>query len=507
MSLIINKVKSASVQVNYNYLESDYLFGYTLSASYVIDFTDVTFTNDQGVLYNGIEALREAYQSKHLTARIGGDEFQNARLTSQSFNETTLAGSSECSVSIEEEKRLDDYTSNTFAQNIPSPQLIESFQESFSFSRSEANYSSARSVSIKYKQDAGDQFLNNAKLFLKNYYFDSRPNLGYQVDGISENGRFDQNFRPKISETIDLIGLSVSLQENLQTSTIESDYSRAETYSLDVTEKGFLNKKYSVTIQALREPLELVGNEAAKTVVADLAAQNLAEFGKAYEITKGVDKDGGIVTINMSFSTDPSLNESTSVKYTISRSNKDGVYEYTISINYTGDGKTPMEKLENAKTLWEATLTTYMTKINSIFTVSGVVYEKSRTTTFSHKEGKLSESVVYTTDESYNPDTLDDGILKLKTTTTVNIAPDRVNLFTSATSNKEALHWANPLKDLGGFSVKAEATAKKCKGKYFALDYLEDLDFSAAGRYITSSSLSYNSEGGASKSISYRVIE
>lgn len=222
MSLIVNKVISASSQINYNYLDSTHLFGYEIVANYTIDVADIAFDNGSGVLLTGIEALNTAYGRKNIIARIGGDEFINGRFQSLSISSTSLTGETEAKIVIAESKRLDSYANDDFTKHLASPQWIESFQETFSFSRSDDSYSFTRNVSIKYKQDAGDQFLNNAKYFLRNFYFLKRNSYGLQNDGISENALYSRNLKTNKTENIYLINLSVSLSESFQSSKIES---------------------------------------------------------------------------------------------------------------------------------------------------------------------------------------------------------------------------------------------------------------------------------------------
>ena len=40
-SLIVNNVVSSSVEVSYNYFNSDELFGYTVRGNYTIDISDI----------------------------------------------------------------------------------------------------------------------------------------------------------------------------------------------------------------------------------------------------------------------------------------------------------------------------------------------------------------------------------------------------------------------------------------------------------------------------------
>lgn len=506
MNLIINKVSSSSLQIGYSYLESDLLFGYTVTANYTIEFADVTYTNEDNVLYEGVEALRQAYQQKNLVARIGGDEFINGRLTSQSFEESSLVGNASCSITIEESKRLDDYSSHEFAQHIPSPQWIESFQESFSFSRSADSYSSTRNVSLKYRQDAGNQFLNNAKLFLRNIYFNSRPNLGYHVDGISENGRFDGGFRPLISETIDLLGLSVSIQENLESSFIEDDYSKRQTYSVEVDQGGYLQKKYTIEIKALKEPLEVVANEACKTILDGLITSNSAQFGYPVEIGKGLNKDGGEISLNVSFTNNPSLNQTAQTTYSVVKNRRQAFFDYTFNIEILSDGQNEIEKANNSKAYWLANVSTYPTKVQSLFPEANPIYEQSRQTSFQTKDGKITDNVVFTDDPAYNSDPLPDGLLKLKFSNSLTPQIDRIRTFIDLSDRKEKIELSDLL-TVGNGSFNMEAVAFKSKGLYFAADYLSSLSFSIGETiYENGDTLTINSEGATTRVISYEFV-
>ena len=227
-SLLVNNVVSSSSQISYSYLESKEVFGYTLDLNYTIKIEDINFENNDGVLLAGRSAIRQAYKRKNITARIAGDEILNGLITSVSFPESSLSGSEIVNISIQEKRRLDDYSGKTFAKYIPNPHLIESFEETYNFNRSGSNYSYSRNISIQYSQDAGDQFLNNAKVFLTNYYFQNRPQIGYYEDGISENARFSKGYNGLLTESIDLIKLSVSLEESFESSFINgtSDISK-----------------------------------------------------------------------------------------------------------------------------------------------------------------------------------------------------------------------------------------------------------------------------------------
>lgn len=506
MSLIINKVSNSSVQINYNYLESDEVFGYEVSATYKVDFSDISYTNNDNILFSGVDALREAYLQPNLVARIGADEFINGRITDQDFEESSSTGNSSCSITIQESKRLDDYSSSDFAQYIPSPQWMESFQENFSFSRNAGSYSSTRNVSLKYKQDAGNQFLNNARLFLRDFYFSNRPNVGNHVDGISENGRFDGGFRPLVSETFDLIGLSVLLVENLETAFIDGDHSKKQSHSLESDESGFLSKKYNIEIKALKEPLESVAEEACKAVIADIISTNSAEFGQPIEIGRGINKDGGAITINISFSNNPSINSAESISYSVAKTRRESFYDYSFSAELMSDGANQIEKSINVRSYWQSQVPLYIDKVQSLFPEADPIYEQSRSFSFQYLTAKITDSAVFTTDPAYDVSSLPEGIMKLKFSNSLTPKIDRTRTFVDLHDKREKIELSD-LFTIGKGSFSMEASAFKSKGLTFLRDYLADLDFSVGETtYTNSDEISISDDGSTNRTISYDFV-
>jgi hypothetical protein len=503
MSLIINKVSASSIQITYEYFESDLLFGYNVAANYTVDLTDISFTNSSGVLFEGINALKEAYQQQNLVARIGADEFINGRITGNNFSETSLVGSSKATFTIEESKILPSYSNNIFAANIPSPQWLSSFQENYSFSRSESSYSSTRNVSIQYKQDANGEYLRNAREFLKNFYFANRPNFGYQTDGISENGRIDGGFRPILTETFNLTDLSVSLSENLESSLIENGYSRKQTYSISLNESGYLEKKYNVEIKALKDPLEAVALNACKAIIDELCASNLAQFVRPITIEKGINKDGGQITLSLFFTTDPSKNQTNSSIYEVERTKNGVFYDYAINVSFLSDGATKLIQYSNTKTNWLNFQSTYTAKILSLFSEATAIYEKSRNTSFLKNEGKITESLIFTNDPSYNSSLYPNGIIKFKITNNVQPQMDRIERFVDLEDLIEKVAY-NLYKTIGGGSFNLEVVTFKSKGLFFGQNYLDGLSVLSGSQYVSSDQINISSsEGKTSRVINY----
>ena len=354
-NLIVTNVLSSSVQIEYSYLDTEELFGYKVIGTYQIDVSDINIQQNETSLIDGRQAIEAAYNRQNIVARIGADDYLNGQITSYSFEAGSLVGSEIVSITIEEYRRLDDYSSSEFAKYIPNPHAISNFSESYDFSRSGSDYSSTRSISLTYAQDAGDQFLNNAKTFLTNYYFGNRPNFGYQEDGISENAKISDNFRGLINESYDLIGLTVSLQEKVDSSIVDdaNKVSKKETQNLKIDERGYLEKVINIDITSLRLDSENVINAAIANIIDSKKTEEQAQFGNPYSISKAVSTDGNKATISLSFSTDPKKSQENVISYSGTES-KDGRFiNHTLNIEFISEGKNNIDKFKNTIASWE----------------------------------------------------------------------------------------------------------------------------------------------------------
>jgi len=493
MSLIINKVSSGSTQITYNYLDSTHLFGYDVTANYTINVADIVFDNGSGVLLTGIEALNAAYARKNIVARIGGDEFINGRFQSLSISATSLTGETEAKIVILESKRLDSYASDDFTRYLASPQWIESFQETFNFSRSDDSYSFTRNVSIKYKQDAGDQFLNNAKFFLRNIYFLRKPEIGYEFNNISENAQYNRGLKTNKTENIDLINLSVSFSESFQSSLINTDsnYSTKITSSKNIDEKGFTNFDITTEIKALIEPLEENALNYTKEIIDSYISIYSSTYGRPILIEKGINKDGGIVNLKMSFTNDPSKNQTNFVSYSVSKNKVGAYYEYQLTVNYSSDGKDFEQRFTNVKSLYSSGQASYTTKISSVFYSVGSIYEKSRSTSFVKNEGKITENLVYSNDTAYNTSA---GILKFKKTTSKTERPDLIQKVIDLSDlNEKVVSGGN--KGVGAGSITTIVVPFKSKGLMYGASYLDSNPDTIDG-YVSSHQITIDSANG-----------
>tara|TARA_Y100000004_G_C8954890_1_gene430305 strand:- start:1408 stop:2949 length:1542 start_codon:yes stop_codon:yes gene_type:complete len=471
-SLIVNNVLSSSLDVTYDYQDTVELFAYTVKGSYTIDVSDINIQLNDTTLIAGRTAITDAYARPNITARIGADDYINGRITSYDFDANTLVGKETVSITIEESRRLDDYSSSQFAKYIPNPHALASFSENYTFSRNGATYSSNRDISISYKQMAGDQFLDNARTFLTNYYFANRPSLGYQEDGISENAKIDKNFKGLISETYDILGLSVSLSEKVNSSFIDepNNVSKQETQSINIDERGYKTKRINFSLKSLREDSQNVLSKAMAQIIDQAKTDNEAEFGTPFSISKTINKHGDEGTLNLSFTTDPKKSQDDTVSYSGVENKAKKFKEYVLTISYTSKGKTNFEKFENSKKSWVKEQSTYPQKIKRLFHPVSDFFEKSRSTSFDKADGKVNENVVFTTDPAYN--TTDDGLLKLKKTLSKTHQINRVGKFLDLSNLEEQISF-KALKTVGQASVNAEATVSQSMGLYEAKRILE----------------------------------
>jgi len=511
-ALIINNVLSSSVEISYEYLDTDEIFGYTVEGTYEVDISDINIQQNDTVLLKGRDAIKDAYARPNIVARIGADDYLNGEIQNYSFEKGTLVGAETVSLTLREFRRLDSYASTQFAKYIPNPHTLSSFTENYSFSRNGNDYTSKREIGITYRQMAGGQFLNDAKTFLTNYYFANRPSLGYQEDGISENGKIDKNYRGLISETYDLIGLSVRLTESLRSSFIDDalKVGRAQTQKVDITEQGYKNKTHTISLTSLRVDSENVLTSAIAQIIEDTKTFEYAEFGNPITVTKGITKDGNTAQLTIGFSTDP--NKSDNVESYKGAQNKAGKFkEYTLSITYKSSGKDNRIKFLNSKKIWVAGQPLNELRIQRLFHPTVPLYEKNRSTTFDKSKGFIEESVVFTTDDSYKDN--DDGVLKFKKTLSKNHQINRISKFLDLTSSEEQVV-VKSQKTIGAASVAADVVVSQSMGIYKARSVLEQKTDELTELVdenitcITQDDISLDlGEGTASRKIAYVFLE
>jgi hypothetical protein len=502
--LIINSITSASSNVTYNFLGTDRNFGSTLSATYTCVVAEATLQQDD-VLWLGIDALDRAYMKQIVVARIGVDEFTNGKIKSISYSPSPLTGDLEATINIEQYQKAQSYDSTIF-NSIPSPQLVSSFTSTYNFARNGNSYTFSRNASIQYIDDPVGDFMHKAYLFLKNFYLYERPNYGYHSDGISELVRFDDGFRPFISEEIDLINLSVSLSESFQCNTINGEHSELITITDAVTEEGFREKSYNVQIAALKEPLELLANRIAKTRIQEIIDENATNYGSPISIEKTVPKDGRTVSFNLKFSTDTRKSQTDAVTYVISKQKVGRFFEYNVQIEYNSNGANFAQKKLNVRNAWVANKNRPAPKVQYVYYFNTDIYEKSRNVTFQYLESKIQENIVFTDDPSYNSSSFEDGILKSFQTITINNKIYRISRFVDIYSTIELYH-KSALQTIGAGTINLEVTQRGAENYLFGKETLDarTINFPSANYAITSDVVSIDlAQGVTRRSISYQ---
>lgn len=473
MSLLVNNVVSATSQINYSYLSNEQLFGYLINLNYVIKVEDIRFDNNDGVLLAGRVAIREAYKRKNITARIAGDEILNGLITNVSFPESSLTGEDIVNVSIEERRRLNDYSSDTFAKYIPNPHLLNDFVENYDFQRSGSTYSYSRSISIQYVQDAGDQFLDNAKVFLTNYYFENRPAIGYYADGISENAKFNKKYNGNLNETIDLVNLTVSLEENFESSFIShtENVSKDITTSLSVDESGFLSKEVSVDLTALRYDSQNVLEEAISSTIDQIISQEESEFGKPHSIQKGITQDSKSANITLVFSSDPKKSQENYITYNCVKKKNGAFFVYDLTVEYKAKGENNRQKYDNVISLWTSARDKNKIKVSGLFSEATSIYEKSRSAVIDKNMGSVRENISFSTDDSYDSVGLPAGIIKFKIEVSKQDKVKRSSVVLDLVNLKQKLVTSN-LNKLGSATVTATALSEQSFGQFHAKEFL-----------------------------------
>lgn len=409
MPIFITKINSASTQVTFNYLNSEAVWGLIVSSSYEFDISDTSYTDGDDILYEGKDALDQVYLNQNIVGKIGSDEIRNGLVTSIDYPETPNVGRTTASISIEERQRVPSHGAlSDILNNVPSPHDVESFSESFTFERGENSYSRNRNISLKYKQDAGHFFIDKARIFVQSMFFDSRPSFGYQEDGISENARFDVFFKPIVSENINLLNKEISFTETVTVNNIETlgdrNYSSQVSVSIDTDQIGYTTKNYKASLKALQEPLEANILDAIQDFIQNTYDENSSLFNFPTTITKNINTDGGSADISISFTNNPSKNSITNVVYTASKTKSGQWDEYSFDINIISVGASRIAAFNQTKQYWETNIDIGLSKVQSLFpeTSSSILYEKSRNTTFSKFERRITDKIIYTNDPSYN---------------------------------------------------------------------------------------------------------
>lgn len=494
MSLIITKITNANSTTDFNYLDSEHVWGLIVTANYEFSIHDARM-EDGDTLLEGIEALQNAYMRPNIAAKIGIDEFRNGEITSLSLPDSNRAGITTASISITERVKLnsDDGVLYDITQNTPSPQDVESFSEDFSFNRGEDSYSYERTVNLKYRQDTADDFLNKAYLFIKGMFFNNRPSFGFQEDGISENARFDLGLKPAISESYDLLNKEITFSESFSSNRIETKngitFSKKSTHSQSLTQDGYTEKNFNIEIKALQKPVEVNLNSGMQIALDDLISENSSEFGIPVSIEKTLKSDGGLGSLSVSFTNDPRQNSLTSIEYKASKN--DGQFEdYSFSLDVISKAPNKNDAFNQSRLYIQNNPNIAVEKIGVLFpeSASQNLNEVSRSVSFNPFERKVSQRINLTT----NPDYLDNGDGILKRTVSISDT-NQVNrdLVLAIPAEKEIII-KNENKRLGNRSISVNMVSDKESAIDDSFTIASEHSPTANYKYITSKTTTEN---------------
>lgn len=511
MSLSITKINSASTSVKYNYLESDHVLGISVSASYSFSIYETQFIDGDDGLLTGIEALKKAYSRKNIAAKIGLDEFKNGLITNLSFDESDRVRLGTASITIEENLKADsDGILTDFFNNLPSQQDVESISEENTFSRGEGSYSYDRSISLKYKQDAGGEFLNKARLFIRNIYLGSRPAYGFQIDGISENGRFNLNLKPKISESIDELKKEIKFTENFESNNIRTfgtlPFSNKKTYSIAKNEQGYTTKSYSSEVAALSEPLELNILSGIRFSLTEILDENTGAYGMPITIEKTVKSDDGVANLSVSFTNDPRQNSTNNIDYVAKKSSDAAFNKYDFDFKINSRGKNHLIAFNNALNYFSGNRNVAYEKIPILFPeiTSGQLNEISRNVSFNPFDRSISESISFSTNPAYVNS--GDGILKREISVSDELQVGR-NSVVPIYGDKELIIKNEVGKTLGTRSVSVNVTSSNPDIELTSLQIASGELPQSNYFYLNSKRTSYNPlEGKCSANIDFQFF-
>lgn len=467
MSFIVHNVIEGGAQIDFEYLGSHHMFGLRRAGSYTFSIDELHYEEGE-ILYSAEEAftaLRKAYTKKQIAAKIGVDIYRAGIITSLQRETENSINHNTVRISIEERERVEDDGELSYInESVPSPQKLRSFSDTYSFQRSADQVSYNRNISISYADDLSDQFLNNAYMFIKNVYYRNRQAYGFQTDGLSEKLKSNSGFSPRVSENYDLINKTVSINENLNASNVDGNYSKKVTYSIETTREGFREKNYNVEIIGLKKPVHHEALNGIKAVLDQIKSDNESEFGNPISINKGVAKDAGIITADINFSTNPSINQENTFVYSVQRERDRSFFRYTISSTRKTSDKDKSSGYSKILSTWENEQNIPKQKVSVLFPEASEdnLFESSRSTTFNPFNLELQENIVYSSDPAYN--TTGDT-LKKNVSVSVENPVERINIFNVPTERTRVQRlFKNTRNSLGKKVINVELIKKKDAG-------------------------------------------
>jgi len=366
---------SSSLEISYNKIVSDELFGYTKTGTYRISVLD-PLVADGNTLRTELDSLRTAYTTKGavFSGRIGGHDYIAGRVTSLSEATNRQNGDTEVTVVITEKiKSLTGPVTNSFFDILGAEaHLVEGVNESYSYNRSGDSFSYDKSIDLKFSSLANIVSFKAVATTFKDKYKLLRKDLTTKVDGISDIAKVSLKYDATFNETIDIENFSYQLTENFSSGIIDAtnSCSISKSHTDTISEDGYLQRVVTANLTSLSYNRNTTLKAAIKAVSASIITDNSADFAisgqtaKPISIEKGFTIDGRSAVVTMTFSNRPEDVGGDVISYSCNKSESGGVTTYALSISFKStSGATNNIKFTNTKLLYtskQATINTYV---------------------------------------------------------------------------------------------------------------------------------------------------
>lgn len=248
---------------------------------------------------------------------LAGQFFGKGRILNINFNGGTLIPREEYTYDIEcyEDGNLFNALNGVY-QGLawPNARKIESIDESFDYSESEAGDKTYNhSFSVKYREAVTrDDAISMAKI-IASEFFSATSGLGSFLNsysGLSGKKRF-------YTETYDLVNTTVSIEETLTIpANLAGNYSYGLSYNIDLNEDGFVNVTENIEIQGLTKPpyagaeegflaLKTGAYSRCNTVYTAYGFSNVSLYDTPISIDTKINKFKGEIIASATFTNNP----------------------------------------------------------------------------------------------------------------------------------------------------------------------------------------------------------
>lgn len=493
MSLLITNIETAQTSISFGKEFGIESSRFIKESSYTFSIDDASFEEGNNLL-QGIEALNAVYTQKPIVANIGGDIYTQGQLVSISYEETSLAGTVKGSISIREPFQLDS------CNQIFNCKFLTDFSDSFNFQRNGAEYSFDRSFSAGYELLSEAEFVVAAKA-LVGFIDSQKPNYGFLTDSISTKGKFNSNLITKKTETIDLINKSVSFSENFQSQDlVENSLSEDLTITNGVDEEGFTTKDYQINYKKIRESGDFLSLVSGK--INQLISSESTNFPSGpSSITRDLNMFEMTANISISFNSNPNDKKSGVTQVSLSKEFDGTNNQFTVSVTAKEIEGDRGDRLISAKTFVNDY--PYQQEIVSAFNITNTITETSKS--LSYTNGLSEASATLNVNFSDNPiyETEDENVTRFSITIDSTEEKDPEEIL-DISDLKRKITFPTYEKTIENGSIRLEVNHTS-ENFFYGESFIEGKIPSFLNqKYITSDSISIDSNGTTTRTISYK---